>query len=881
MGKLKTYQTAGIARTGMGQLSEQPFRETELASDRVSTFLAQAQQTFTDKANVYAEEQAVKDAITSPITKEQIDQARQTGGNPISEFLKGGTTYNKAAQQVLGQQVAGELRLELDQISADVLEQVRTGEIQNQAQALEKLQEPISAHVEFLTGLDPKIAEGYGAQATASVRNYFSQADTIIRNQQEEKRYNNALVMQNNMLRDYQNYIIANPNATAQQKKDYKDTIAQMARDFSFSTTRKQEALAQDLDAMLTQVDRGTYAKSIADKYPNKTIDEIRGILPKDSSDAAKFYMGTEDKDAFLKDLKYELGLLAADRQGRNAQLTSDSNDARLYLNNGKELDPGLKNRILENADPETASGQKALALVQISDQIGEWNRTDYPDLAAEYATLDRKMKDNTYNPSITELTTYNTMGEYMQNLSGSLSEDYTKAALQREGKLQNFTFTDQVSLKEQADDRIKNLAGTANKYGATEDKVMKNLLTQQEADMFVASYQAADGNGRVALLSNIEYAFGRNSSKVIAQLSSKGLPFTAQLTSYLNNPNEAQKFLSIDDKEEQDVLKQFLKDNNRKFEDIRKDVYSDLGDFEEVIMRNYSFDSNKGRAKLDQITETLTYYAAQEMSIGKSKREAIKSATSLINNNFSVQETYHIPMIVNNNRLSESQVGAIINKAENIKQNIQKFGPVAYRSADPSVPDEELNKEMIRQMDEFGEWRNTPDGNGLVYGIVFQDGSFSPVVNNTGKTLSFEFDDTSSVIPHTETQLVETTNVDIGFGFTPSTSYYGDVQGAIDKFEAEKNMKRVDGTMKSTQGFLGPIQTETGVMTEFSVGIELDGSNIEIPTLVPTLTNSEIEILKQTKTANDIPDSIIDKAVKHAKKRIKQGKSPFYQDGE
>jgi len=881
MGKLKQYQTSGVARTGMDQLTDLPIRESIASNDRVNMFLSEIGKQFQTQAIDYAKEQGIKDAIANPITKEQMDQARKTGGNPIDAFLKGGKTYNEAAKTIYGQQISGELRLELDQMSADILEQVRTGEITNQAQALEKLQEPIAAHVEFLSGIDVEIAESYGANAAASARNYLSQADTIIRNQQEEKRYNNALTMQNNMLRDYQNYIIANPNATSDQRKTYKETIANMARDFSFSGTRKQEALAQDLDAMLSQVDRGTYAKSIADKYPNKTIDEIRDILPKDSSDAAKFYMASEDKDAFLKDLKYELGLLASDRQGRNAQLTSDLNDARLYLNTGKQLDPKLRSRILENADPETASGQKALALVQISDQIGEWNRTDYPDLAAEYAVLDRKMKDNTYNPSVLELTTYSTMGEYMQNLSGSLSEDYTKTALQREGKLQDLTFTDALSLKEQADDRIKNLNGSANKYGATEDKVMKNLLTQQEADMFVASYQAADGNGRVALLSNIEYAFGRNSSKVIAQLSNKGLPFTAQLTSYLNNPNEAQKFLSIDDKEEQDVLKQFLKDNDRQFEDIRKDVYSDLGDFEEVIMRNYSFDSNKGRAKLDQITETLTYYAAQEMSLGKSKREAIKSATSLINNNFAVQETYHIPMIVNNNRLSESQVGAIINKAENIKQNIQKFGAVAYRSADPNVPDEELNKEMIRQMDEFGEWRNTADGNGLIYGIVFPDGSFSPVVNNTGKTLSFEFDDTSSVIPHTETQLVETTNVEVGFGFTPSTSYYGDVQGAIDKFEAEKNMKRVDGTMKSTQGFLGPIQTETGVMTEFSVGIELDGANIEIPTLVPTLTNSEIEILKQAKTAKDIPDSIMDKAVKHAKKRIKQGKSPFYQDGE
>jgi soluble lytic murein transglycosylase-like protein len=98
---------------------------------------------------------------------------------------------------------------------------------------------------------------------------------------------------------------------------------------------------------------------------------------------------------------------------------------------------------------------------------------------------------------------------------------------------------------------------------------------------------------------------------------------------------------------------------------------------------------------------------------------------------------------------------------------------------------------------------------------------------------------------------------------------------------EVAGDMLRQDGTTKSTQGFLGPIESPKGTMTEFSVGVELDGKEMEIPTLVPTLTNDEIETLKQAETADDIPDSIMDKAVDHAKQRIKEGKSPFYQDGE
>jgi len=98
---------------------------------------------------------------------------------------------------------------------------------------------------------------------------------------------------------------------------------------------------------------------------------------------------------------------------------------------------------------------------------------------------------------------------------------------------------------------------------------------------------------------------------------------------------------------------------------------------------------------------------------------------------------------------------------------------------------------------------------------------------------------------------------------------------------EVAGDMVREDGTIKSAKGFLGPIKSPKGTMTEFSVGIELDGKETLIPTLVPGLTKDEIEVLKQAETADDIPDSIMKKAVNHARDRIKAGKSPFYQDGE
>lgn len=83
----------------------------------------------------------------------------------------------------------------------------------------------------------------------------------------------------------------------------------------------------------------------------------------------------------------------------------------------------------------------------------------------------------------------------------------------------------------------------------------------------------------------------------------------------------------------------------------------------------------------------------------------------------------------------------------------------------------------------------------------------------------------------------------------------------------------RADGTPKGS-GFLGVLKRpDGGVSTEISVGVNLDGKEIEIPTLVPTLSKEEVDYLlgggKPTKT-------IIDKAVSHAISRMKNGLSPF-----
>lgn len=95
----------------------------------------------------------------------------------------------------------------------------------------------------------------------------------------------------------------------------------------------------------------------------------------------------------------------------------------------------------------------------------------------------------------------------------------------------------------------------------------------------------------------------------------------------------------------------------------------------------------------------------------------------------------------------------------------------------------------------------------------------------------------------------------------------------------------RADGTVKG-KGYFGELKMQDGsnkVATEISIGVQFDGKETEIPTLVPTLTNAEINWLLKGNNPNDkseIGNSIVNKAIDHAVDRRKKGLSPFKDGG-
>lgn len=93
----------------------------------------------------------------------------------------------------------------------------------------------------------------------------------------------------------------------------------------------------------------------------------------------------------------------------------------------------------------------------------------------------------------------------------------------------------------------------------------------------------------------------------------------------------------------------------------------------------------------------------------------------------------------------------------------------------------------------------------------------------------------------------------------------------------------RTDGVTPKGTGYFGPLEIvnsegQTETVTEYSISIDMEGlGRVEIPSLVPTLTEDEInQVLEAAKTNSYPPVNVVAKAARHAQIRMKEGLSPF-----
>jgi hypothetical protein len=321
----------------------------------------------------------------------------------------------------------------------------------------------------------------------------------------------------------------------------------------------------------------------------------------------------------------------------------------------------------------------------------------------------------------------------------------------------------------------------------------IKNIkvMTNEQSQSFVASYNEAaklsDGDKLNGMMLSLASNYGDNEGLAIQQLRADGLPFGATVSSGLGNSVLAEIALSFDTKEEKKEIKEYLKTNDIKIDEMKEEITDGVSDFMNIVLKNTPNDSSESLTKTNEIKEFLTFVAAQKM-IGNpemEQSEAIQFAVDSWNNNFVLTDTYYIGKQQGDRVLNLNETNRIQDTTDLLRTYyLDELDVVAFQSNiedDPVV----LSNKMRSQMSINGEWRNTADGEGVIFGIVLDNG-FAPVINNKGEQIIFKFDDRSGLVPGTDIVI----DFDVGFNEpenTPATML-------IDTFEKANQLARDEG---------------------------------------------------------------------------------------
>ena len=337
-------------------------------------------------------------------------------------------------------------------------------------------------------------------------------------------------------------------------------------------------------------------------------------------------------------------------------------------------------------------------------------------------------------------------------------------------------------------------LINKQNELGVHQSK--QKVMTNAMAKNFINNYKLAssekDVNKQFNMLSALEDQYGDLEPQAFAQLMHAGLPQGAKfLSSGFATPEDATKILSLDQPEKIEALKKFLNDSddtdvsfNKMRVAIRQD--GDFKDIEDIIRRNVALDTGESSVEMENIVEFLALYGANEFYAGEAKtfQEAAKSAAMMFTKNFELEDTYYFPITYKDSLtgmpVAKSKKDKIISMAEVIKENyLPDFKAVAFNSKKDGVTQAQLTEKMEYQMKENGEWRNTADGTGIVYGIVLSGNTFGTIVNEAGEELYIPFDYNENTIPGTDVKI----NLDIA-AVKESARGYINVQGKTKRNE-------------------------------------------------------------------------------------------------
>ena len=400
-----------------------------------------------------------------------------------------------------------------------------------------------------------------------------------------------------------------------------------------------------------------------------------------------------------------------------------------------------------------------------------------------------------------------------------------------------------------------------------SKQKVMSNSM----AEKFVTQFKELgfDGNSkaRTAMLKSLDFQYGDLSDKALTQLMTAGLPKGTKVGLVLGTEQTINEFMSFDNPKEVEALENFLArqdDTDISLEKIKTAIVnqSDYGDIYNINRQNVPFNISGTITEMDEITDVLSLYAAKLMfgNPGMSVSAASKEASLLFSNNYRVEDTYFLPRKIDGRDISDRELDTHVKILDTIKYNyLPPFKAVAFKSNRKDVSSKKLTEKMNYNLINNGEWRNSADGEGSVYGIVLSNNSFGIVVNENGEELFVKHGDNSYTLPGGSG-----IEIDINLPTEQEKKQYRGYYGYAEKMKKEPNNLDSDGN------FIGGKRENLDNNEMQNVLEQAGASTLEIPNPLISEVKADMVTLEDKSLAN--PD-----LEKRIKKHEGVGKKGLY----
>lgn len=531
---------------------------------------------------------------------------------------------------------------------------------------------------------------------------------------------------------------------------------------------------------VLEQDVKNTYITNYQGKVSNALLTQMINAVP----DKVKTFEATQmiSKDprktlAMLKDEKQFVGLTYNSRSKliEQAQKTlipiveAQWKSHVEQINDGQDVEPFDLNLVAEVLPEETAN-----AMIQ--------QETIFRDTADNVKVLLRSSEEKVYEVAQGFIKKAEEM--YLYDKAKDIKKFYNSVVAQRQEDIKNDpveyvirTSPDIKNLVQQLESEqnpdiaaslSKELAVSIMEYQTknlgikkTNQKVMTNSMSSQ----FISEYKQAAKDKNVNLqevmLQGLATKYGNLEDEALAQLMIDGLPQGARMISAgFATQEDKMKFLSLDDPDVIKDIKQNLQDmgdTDISFQKMRTAIRqtSDFKDIENVIRRNVPFDPSDEIPVIEDVVEFLAKYGANEFLNGdvKTFNAAAEKAANFFTKNFDIEDTYYFEKTfvdsTTGKRILPQKMERNKQMMEIIKNNyLSKLNLTTFSSKKEGITSEQLTEKMQYQMRENGEWRNSPDGKGFVFGIVLSGNSFGIVEDANGNPLYFPKDWDKDTVP-------------------------------------------------------------------------------------------------------------------------------------